>query len=69
MDLMEFIIVSRMDPEFSGEKIEFSKIDPGSLRRYHWSKGVQVTKVEEPPLGSLAVTGNLEESASHHYSW
>ena len=33
MDLIEFVIVSRMNPEFSGEKIEFSKIDPGSLRR------------------------------------
>ena len=36
------------------------------IKKYHYSKVVQVTKVEEPPLSSLAVTGNLEESASHH---
>ena len=36
------------------------------VQRYHWSKGVREYKVEEPPLDSLAVTGNLEENASHH---
>ena len=36
------------------------------VMRYHWSKGVRESEVEEPPLGSLAVTGNLEENASHH---
>jgi len=35
--------------------------------RYHWSKGSQVTRQEEPPLGNLAATCHREESASHQF--
>ena len=35
--------------------------------RYGKSKGARVSRQEEPPLGSLAVTCHLEESASHHF--
>ena len=34
--------------------------------RYGRSKGVPAYRLEEPPLGSLAVPCHLEESASHH---
>ena len=34
--------------------------------RYGRSKGVQVSRLEEPPLGSLAPPCHLEESDSHH---
>ena len=34
--------------------------------RYGRSKGVRAYRLEEPPLGSLAVPCHLEESASHH---
>ena len=34
--------------------------------RYGRSKGVREHRLEEPPLGSLAVPCHLEESASHH---
>ena len=34
--------------------------------RYGRSKGVREYRLEEPPLGSLAVPCHLEESASHH---
>ena len=37
------------------------------ITRYHCSKGVRESEVEEPPLGSLAATCYLEESASHHF--
>ena len=37
------------------------------VQRYHKSKGVREYRQEEPPLGSLAATPHLEESASHHY--
>ena len=33
---------------------------------YLRSKGSRLTRQEEPPLGSLAVAGHREESASHH---
>ena len=33
---------------------------------YGVTKGSPVTRLEEPPLGSLAPPGNLEENASHH---
>ena len=36
------------------------------VTRYHQSEGAQVTKVEEPPLGSLAAPADPEESVSHH---
>ena len=36
--------------------------------RYGRSKGVRESRLEEPPLGSLAVTCHLEENASHHTS-
>ena len=35
-------------------------------QRYSRSKGVRERRLEEPPLGSLAVPCHLEESASHH---
>ena len=35
---------------------------------YNKSKGVREHRLEEPPLGILAVTCHLEESASHHFS-
>ena len=38
------------------------------IKRYRCSKECREHKVEEPPLGSLAVTGNLEEGASHRVS-
>ena len=34
--------------------------------RYGRSKGVRAYRLEEPPLGSLAVPCHLEENASHH---
>ena len=34
--------------------------------KYGRSKGVRERRLEEPPLGSLAVPCHLEESASHH---
>ena len=34
--------------------------------RYGRTKGVRERRLEEPPLGSLAVPCHLEESASHH---
>ena len=34
--------------------------------RYGRSKGVRAHRQEEPPLGSLAATCHLQESASHH---
>ena len=34
--------------------------------RYGRSKGVRETRLDEPPLGNLAVPCHLEESASHH---
>ena len=37
------------------------------VQRYHWSKGVQVTKVEETPLTNLVAPADREESASHHF--
>ena len=36
--------------------------------RYHGSKGVPETLVEDGVLGNLAPPGDLEESASHHGS-
>ena len=33
--------------------------------RYGKAKGVQVSRLEEPPLGSLAAPCHMEESASH----
>ena len=35
-------------------------------QRYLGSKGVRLRRLEEPPLGNLAVAGHLEESTSHH---
>ena len=34
--------------------------------RYGRSKGVREHRLEEPPLGNLAVPCHLEESSSHH---
>ena len=36
------------------------------ILRYGRSKGVRESRLEEPPLGSLAAPCHLEESASHH---
>ena len=36
--------------------------------RYHGSKEVPETLVEDGILGNLAAPGDLEESASHHWS-
>ena len=36
--------------------------------RYHGSKGFPAYIVEDGVLGNLAPPGDLEESASHHYS-
>ena len=35
-------------------------------QRYHGSKGVRESTLEEPPWTSLAAPCHLEESASHH---
>ena len=36
-------------------------------QRYHGSKGVPAYKVEDGVLGILALPGDLEENASHHF--
>ena len=38
------------------------------LKSYGGSKGVRVTRLEEPPLGNLTVTCHLEEVVSHHFA-
>ena len=37
------------------------------MKRYHGSKGVPESIVEDGVLGNLAPPGDLEESASHHF--